>query len=232
MWLNVTYDHTSLFSLKSTNSTSSGGKTNLLPTMYTVKLALINALYRMEKNGEQEFDWIKSLVIRFSPPNKAVVNNSFIKILREPKEKKELAFISSIAYREFIYFSGELNIAFEISNLDEKQIELLKLASAHINYFGKKGSFVQYKGYQLLEIKELPDDYTWNISDDKQSFNSQVVFQHLDDIGKKAEFKNINTFDETSSKLGKDRILMPIAVPYKFDSSSKGYTFYKCSNED
>ncbi|OEG00203.1 hypothetical protein BHF71_05815 [Vulcanibacillus modesticaldus] len=230
MWLTVAYDHTSLFSLKNTNATSSGGKTNLVPTMYSVKLAIIDALYKLGENGEEHFNWIKELTIRFSPPQYAIINNSFIKILREPKEKQKKAFISSIAYREFVYFSGELKIALELSNLKDEQIELLKMALVHINYFGKKGSFVQFKGYKLLDEYELSDEFTWDLRDKRESFNSLVVFQHLDDIGEKAKFSNINTFDESKNKLGMDRILIPTAIPYVLKSSSRGYSYYHKSN--
>lgn len=226
MWLIITYEPSSLFSLKSTNSTSSGGKTNIIPTMYSVKLALINALYRMNKNGEKEFNWLKKVKIRFSPPQNAIVNNSFIKILREPKVKKDYEFISSIAYREFVFYSGELQIAFDVSNLEEYQKELLIKASAHVNYFGKKGSFVQFKGYKLINEAELSKDFSWVIGDERVSFNSEVIFQQLDDISDKTDFSKINTYDEEKNKIGKDRLLISVAIPYKIKSSSRGYTHY------
>ena len=58
------------------------------------------------------------------------------------------------------------------------------------------------------------------------TFSSQVQFQQLDDIGEKATFKSINTYDEEKSKVGKDRVLLPVALPYVLKSSSRGYTHY------
>ncbi|TCS78922.1 type I-A CRISPR-associated protein Cas5 [Tepidibacillus fermentans] len=230
MWLIATYEHTSLFSLKNTNSTSSGGRTNIVPTMYSIKLALINALYRMGKDGENEFPWVKDLVIRISPPKHAVVNNSFIKILREPKKDKnnpnQKEFISSIAYREFVHFDGLLKIAFNLNMLHSDQIELLKQASIRVRYFGKRGSFVQFKGFEMINEEELSSDFTWILGDERTSFNSHVQFQQLDDIGSNALFQNINTYDETKSKIGKDRLLLPVAVPYLLKSSSRSYTHF------
>jgi len=230
MWLITTYENTALFSLKNTNSTSSGGKTNLIPTMYSIKLALIDALYRMGEDGEKEFSWIKELAIRVSPPRQAVVNNSFIKILREPKKDKnnpnQKEFISSIAYREFVFFDGEMKLAFDIANLNEQQVERLKQALIHVRYFGKRGSFVQFKGFELDPQRELSNGYTWILGDQRMFFNSQIQFQQLDDIGQKATFQTINTFDEEKSKIGKDRVLLPVAVPYVLKSSSRGYTHF------
>ena len=230
MWLISTYEHTAFFSLKSTNSTSSGGKTNIVPTMYSIKLALIDALYRMGKDGEKEFAWIKDLVIRISPPKHAVVNNSFIKILREPKKDKNKPipkeFISSIAYREFVHFSGLLKIAFNIQSLKADQINLLKSALIHIRYFGKRGSFVQFKGINDYKERELPSDFAWILGDDRTNFNTHVQFQQLDDIGPKATFQSINTYDEAKNTIGRDRVLLPVAIPYQLKSSSRSYTYF------
>ena len=57
------------------------------------------------------------------------------------------------------------------------------------------------QGYKILDTEKLPDRFSMNIEDDKQSFNSRVLIQHLYDIGNKAEFKVINTFDESNNKL-------------------------------
>ena len=106
-WLIGEYTFTAPFSLKSTLATSSGGKTNILPTMFSVKMALINASYRMGLDGEIEFKWIKTLKIHFKPPKSATVQNAFVKILKESrkevlKEDPNQVFTPSVALREYV----------------------------------------------------------------------------------------------------------------------------------
>src|SRR5690554_3727563 len=115
MWLITQYRPVSMFSLRTTYSTSSGGKTLLVPTPYAVKLAFIDGAYRLE--GEslagEVFALIKDKKIRFRPPQYASINHTFIKIQREPKNKEEQHFIPTIAFREYCFFKGILEIAVE-----------------------------------------------------------------------------------------------------------------------
>ena len=46
MWLLAIYEATTLFSLKTSDATSSGGRTLLAPTPYAIKMGLLDAAYR------------------------------------------------------------------------------------------------------------------------------------------------------------------------------------------
>lgn len=224
MWLVTSYQHTSLFSLRTSSSTSSGGKTNLVPTMYSVKMALIDAAFRSGVDGKDIFHWVRDLEIRFEPPKQAVVNNSFIKILTEPKDKKTgPAFISSVGFREFVFFDGELKIAVHLEGLSNEQTSLLKELFFHINYFGKRGSFLQVVNQETQN--QLGSTFSY-ILGEVGEFKGNVVMQYLDDMGPKATFESINTFDETSARLGRDRIMKTVFIPYRLQASSRGYTWY------
>jgi hypothetical protein len=87
MWVLARYRPTGLFSLKSSATTSSGAKTLLVPTMYSVKMALIDAAFRSDEDGEEVFELVKPLKIRFRPPEHAAVTHEFIKIRREREVK-------------------------------------------------------------------------------------------------------------------------------------------------
>ncbi|MFZ5646392.1 MAG: hypothetical protein ACOY30_02110, partial [Bacillota bacterium] len=118
-WLILEYQPTTLFSLRMTHATSSGGKTLLVPTPYAFKVAMVDAAIRAESInlGRQVFEWIKDKAVLFSPPERAVVTNTFVKILRKTEiknldkdpEKAEMQrsflasnpFQSTIAYREY-----------------------------------------------------------------------------------------------------------------------------------
>src|SRR5579875_4187322 len=70
-WLLVTYYPVSLFSLRTTYATSKGGKTLLVPTPYAVKMALLDACFRLfdasiaHSKALEVFDLIKQKEIRF-----------------------------------------------------------------------------------------------------------------------------------------------------------------------
>jgi hypothetical protein len=62
MWMLAKYRPTGIFSLKSSATTSSGAKTLLVPTMYAVKMALVDAAFRSGEDGERVFEEVKELV--------------------------------------------------------------------------------------------------------------------------------------------------------------------------
>lgn len=226
MWLLADFKTTAPFSLRSSMATSSGGKTNLLPSMYAVKMALIDAAFRAGEDGERIFSMIKSLRIRFRPPEVAVVNNSFVKILREPKDKKSgPAFISSVAYREFVFYSGELTVAIEACSLSYEERALLERLFWHVHYLGKRGGFVQTAA--VREARELNASFTFVPGDAERETRDRMVIQYLDDFGPGATFDAVNTFSDEKAKLNRDRILVPVGLPYSPVASSRGYTLYR-----
>ena len=232
-WLIVTYRPNSLFSLRMSSSTSSGGKTLFVPTPWAFKIALVDASFRVQGKelALKVFDLFKGRNIRFNPPEHLVVNNTFIKIKREPKVKKpEEPYISSIAFREFCYYKGDLNIAVDIKDLSSEKITMISSVLAHINYLGKRGSFFQFVGIEV--INELPQGFTIPETAFDDSFNPTQygVVQFLDDIGEigaKDLFERINTYSGKKVELGKHRVFKPHFLPYKMVSSSKGYSYYR-----
>ena len=226
MWLLAEFSSTALFSLRSSVATSSGGKTNLVPTMYAVKLALVDAAFRAGRDGEAVFDTVKNLAVRFRPPEWAVVTNSFIKILREPKDKKAgPAFISSVAYREFVYYGGRLTVAIEIGSLSPTDQRLIEELAWHVHYLGKRGGFVQVAGISYAE--KLDASYSFVLGDTGRDAPHQMVVQYLDDVGPKATFRAISTYSQEQARLWRDRVLVPVGLPYAPVSSSRGYTLYR-----
>lgn len=224
MWLLTTYRHTALFSLRSSLATSSGGKTNLVPSMYSMKMALLDAAFRMGIDGKEIFPWVRDLHISFEPPRKAVVNNSFIKILSEPKDKKSgPAFISSVGYREFVSFEGDLKVAIRLDGLDDEQVKVLADLLMHIHYLGKRGSFVQMMSQERTE--QLGATFSYQMGE-RTAMSAHVIMQYIDDMGEKATFESINSYDSTSARIGKDRVIKQVFLPYRLQSSSRGYTMY------
>jgi hypothetical protein len=232
-WLVFRYLPTAFFSLRMTHATSKGGKTLLVPTPYAVKLAFVDACFRMkdESLATEVLDWIKGREVRVSPPEHCIVQNTFQKVLQADRNAPKGYFSSTIAYREFCFYWGELNVALVVSGLSSEQIENLGKIAAHINYFGKRGSFVQFLGCETSEI--LPHGFTHPGDDPKIRSKTYGVSNFLDDFGEDA-FKDKKLFERISTYgkgpaplLGKHRILVPTLLPYRLERSSRGFTHYK-----
>lgn len=231
MWMLAKYKPTSLFSLKSSATTSSGARTLLVPTMYAVKMALVDAAFRSGENGERVFREIKELEIRFRPPEYAAVTHGFIKIQRERevKDRKNLQaielkakqpFYPTVAYREFCSFTGDLTVAIEV----KERGSILERLIPVVGYFGKRGSFFQFMGVEYADY--VPEHFTFPLSEPPNEFSLDIIIQPLDDLGERATFNAINTYSMGKAKLGKDRVIIQTAVPYKMISSGRSYTLY------
>lgn len=261
-WLAVHYAPVSLFSLRSTLSTSKGGKTLVIPTPYSIKLALIDACFRFSSADEKDgvaralFDSVKAKKIRIRPPQHCVVQNTFVKIRQAERalSKKNLAgdandedvddsvdtekgsvrgmYTSTIAYREMVYYSGEMTIAIEAGELSPEACELIKLAAVHVNHFGKRGSFFQYQHTE--EWEALPLGFTIADRDTPIEIprDTYGMSQFLDDFGPelvkaKDGFERISTYHHKAITMGKHRILVQTLVPYRQAQATRNFTRYE-----
>src|SRR6266540_1084649 len=89
MWLTAVYHQVSLFSLKPSDATSTGGRSLLVPTPFSIKMALLDVALRFygEDGGSTFFPLIRDLGIALSPPPQIVVNNCFVRI-HKPRRPK------------------------------------------------------------------------------------------------------------------------------------------------
>lgn len=236
-WFILQYIPVSLFSLRMTHATNKGGKTLLVPTPYAFKMTLIDACFRAfdkkkaEIKARRVFDLIKDCEIRFSPPPICIVQNTFIKIRQEERESPKGLYNSTIAYREFCFYSGgELSVALGVKGFSEKEIIMLKLLGHHINCIGKRGSFWQYVGNVICQ-GELPKGYTK--PEEESALTGEFYWiQNLDDFGEvlcsaKDGFDRISTYGDGTVKLGEHRILQRTLIPYSFKKSSKHFTLFQ-----
>ena len=83
-WLEAIYEPTTLFSLRPSWATSSGGKSLLLPSPYAVKMAVLDVALRTSglAKAEKEWPWIRDLSLGIQLPSQIVVTNLFVKVLR------------------------------------------------------------------------------------------------------------------------------------------------------
>lgn len=223
MWLCCDYRPTTLFSLKTSLATSSGGKSNLVPTMYAVKLALVGAALESGDDGPSVFEMIRRVPIRFRPPRRVVVSNTLVRVLREARSG-EGVYGRTVGFREYCYFSGDLRVAFELDSAPSGTEGMLHRLLPLVSYLGKRGSFVQYVGRELLD--ELGAGFGYVAGDRIPGVPGSGVLQYLDDVGPGATYAAINTYDESAARLGRDRVLVPVLLPYRQEGSSRGYTSY------
>ncbi|KKM10695.1 hypothetical protein SY88_13190 [Clostridiales bacterium PH28_bin88] len=232
----VNYKPVALFSLRTSQATSSGGKTLLVPTPYAYKMALVDAAFRI--SGREKavivFDSIKGRDIRFRPPSKAIVSQTFVKLLRQARENKdsddslsEGPYQRTIAYREYCFFDGNLSVAIDIDGLSNERVQELTLTTAHINYLGKRGGFFQF--VDSIVEKEIPDHFTLPAGAMAEDLSGYGMSQFLDDLGSMDEedlFKRIDVYSGKGVILNRHRVLVHHLLPYSFAQSSKGYTVY------
>ncbi len=82
MWVTAVYHQVSLFSLKPPDATSTGGKSLLVPTPSSIKMALLDAAIRTTgvQGGARIFPLLRDMAIALSPPPYIMVNNCFVRI--------------------------------------------------------------------------------------------------------------------------------------------------------
>jgi hypothetical protein len=165
MWLLSEYLATSLYSLKVSLATSSGGKTLLLPTPYALKMGLLDVAYRTA-GVEGAGDWwpaIRDLRVAYRPPRYAVVSNVFTRILKPnrnpsaPGTRDAGPLGRTIGYREYVHYSEPFGLAVAPADGAELPAWLSNLL-AGLSYLGKRGGFVQLAGVPCVAA-ELPPGY-------------------------------------------------------------------------
>jgi hypothetical protein len=216
MKFSVIYQPTSLFSLKDSNFTNSGAKSLLLPSPYSIKMALFNQVITIdgvevfENANSVELSYIRDANIFYSVKGSFCVNNTFVTIqsMRDGKYRGKPSF------REYIYLSNKLELIFDVKNETIKNY--LKKYLHKINYFGKRGSFFQFSKYS-----DNPSES--NVSVFNASNISFGIIQEYDDMSPNAKFENINNYDSIKAK----RVKKLFVIPVSNVSSSKSFSHYR-----
>jgi hypothetical protein len=217
MKFSVIYQPTNLFSLKESNSTNSGAKSLLIPSPYSIQMALFNQAITIdgkdifEKMNSKEFSFIKDMTIEYRVSGSFCVNNCFVTI----QSLRDGTYRGKPSFREYIYLSDNIEIIFDVKSKEAKQY--LQKYLHRINYFGKRGCFFQFIGY-----RDNPSEP--NVKKFDASNFSPGVLQEFDEISSKANFKNVDNFGSANAKRDKTILILPV----KIKSSAKSYTHYWC----
>ncbi len=231
MWLIAEYQPTALFSLKPAWATSSGGKSLLVPTPYAIKMALLDAAFRTAgvTAAQEAWPWLRDLIVALRPAERVVVTNLFTKILKPrrteagPGTQHAGPLGKTIAFREYVYFDGSLGIA-----LSGESIEQARLAEwlLNVNYLGKRGGFVQLLRPPAA-ADDLPPEFVIVDRNPNRPFLADGIIQQLDDCDPSLTFDKANVYSGRGVKLGKERVLRHVVLPYRLARSSKSFSLYE-----
>ncbi len=236
MWTIAEYAPVALFSLKSASATSSGGKTLLTPTAFSIKMALLDAIIRTQGREAGQLLWstIRDLRLAIALPRQIVVINTFTKIVRPkkngPSEDRGTGLItplgSTIAYREYVQYSGSFRLALQFRQQATLPVNLRNIL-AQVNYLGKRGGFIQLLA-SPVEAEALPDDDLWTtLTEEQTSFARAGTLQLLDDCGSSLTFGRADIYSGERITVGKERVLRHIVLPYELTRSSRGFSLYE-----
>jgi hypothetical protein len=232
-WLVANFAPTSLFSLKASMATSSVGKTLLVPTPYSIKMALIDAAFRCGWDGD-----IGSLVedlsetgLSIGVPEHAAVTHTIVKIRQEPKTRKPLEpYIAAVAYREFVYLHGEWQWAFDLASMPERAALAIIALLPAVNYIGKRGSFIQFLGFSRRET--LGTSFTQPFELGSLAIPQRVHLAMLDDFGPEANLDALNSYSATPIRRDKHRKFVKTLVPMGVVNAGPGFTQYQATPKE
>jgi hypothetical protein len=246
MWIVARYMPVAPFSLKPAAATSSGGKTLLAPTPYAIKMALLDVAIRTTgvAEGERLFPSLRDLSISLALPQDLVVIKGFSKIQRplkdkgdeqkalEAQERGHWPMQPTIAYREYVYYRDAFQLAFTSSSEGTSLPSELHQLLTCINYFGKRGGFVQIMG-PPQHMEQLPDDQFIELTPDSlRPFHTDGTLQVLDDCGNSLTFQRANIYSTERITTGKERVLRHVVLPYRLKRSSRSYSWYQRISEE
>jgi hypothetical protein len=229
-WLVAEYQPTALFSLKISSASSSVGKTLIVPTPYSIKMALVDAAFRARLSDSECDGFLRSLVsveVRIAASDASAVTHTFVKVRQESRGRDPLTpYIATIAYREVVHHHGHWFWAFDLAAGDSALGERLVRLAPHVGYIGKRGSFVQFMG--LSRATGLSDRFTQPVQNEQAwSPPTRAHIVALDDFGPEADLETLSSFTDRSPKRDRHRKFVETIVPIGLVNSGPGFSEYR-----
>jgi len=231
-WLIAYYQPVGLFSLKHGEATSTGGKSLLIPTPFSIRTALVDAALRVEGHGQAEaiVEQVKGLALAIKPPEYVAVSALFSKVLKPERSDaaRERFFQRTIAFREYVHWWGALGVALQG---EEPTLRRISPWLEHVTYFGKRGSLVQLEDRPRL-VPELPPGFVPlqgpDLNQGLPPTFSLGLLQRVDEWGPTLSWDHLNVYDhEHKIRLGKERIRFDVILPYQMTQAGRGFTVYE-----
>lgn len=231
-WGVARYLPVTLFSLKQGEATSTGGKGLLIPTPFAIRMALLDAAIRVQGRdmGPQAFEAIRHLRLAIRPPHRVAVTGLFTKVLKPEREKgQERAMQQTIAFREYVYLDGVLELAL---GGDPAHLAGVFPLLPHITYFGKRGSFFQFLApVQEVEMEDPDPPRGFTLMTAFQVREGGMfplgVIQRVDEWGPELTFEKANVYTCTGIRIPADRDRFDVILPYHLSRSGRGFAIYE-----
>ncbi len=223
MWITADYEPVAAFGLRPSNTTSSGGKSLLIPTPYAIKMALLDRMIRHGgiDYGVERFPLVRDLLIHARVPIAVAVNRTFQKILRPGGNPWK----ETIAQREYCFHAGVMKLAFHTDDGSTDFISELSLILSSINYFGRKGGFIQYIEHRVApSLEEGFVDLCTPADANQLGFG---FLQRMDNMRPDATFDEVSTFSRKKSRDDGGRISYNIILPYRLKHHGFNHTVYE-----
>jgi hypothetical protein len=244
-WLLVPFQATGLFSLRESLATSWVAKTNLLPTPYSIKLAMLEGAIRSQGVAAAAalFPIIRDREICIEPPVRLAVTGTLVKVLRVTEEKgkredktgpdpaEREPFKGAMAYREFVFYGSDVTLAMDVTGLGDGECNDLVRALRHVSSFGKRGSFFQNR-WQEQVVEGVTPGLTFARRVDRlgSRFYVDQVIQQYDEMGPEATWEAVNTYSTKPVRLGLERVLVPYAIPLRMRQTGARFVIYERSD--
>jgi hypothetical protein len=236
MWVVADFQPVGLFSLRPHNATSSGGKSLLVPTPFSLKMALLDVLLTTQGRQAGQAVWatLRDAEIALRLPPTVVVNNTFVKILRPKKSGASddngvrllTPMTNTIAFREYVQYNGAFGVAVRPVNATTPETELLAGLLMQLSYLGKRGGFIQPLA-PAQSSERLPEG--WTVLTREGMFPMGGTLQPLDDCGGAMTLDHADIYSGKKLGVGKadGRIIRTIVLPLALVSSSRTYSLYQ-----
>lgn len=230
MWLIGEFEPVTLFSLRPSYATASGGQSLLTPTPFAVKMALLDACCRVEGLSLARQRWVelRALEVAIRPAAHAVISRTFQRTLKprrtstnDPEEQGP--FQRTIAYREYVHFAGSFSLALGWDG--EQQLCWLENILVNVTYLGKRGSFVQLRDKPRFE-STLPGDFIL-LTEQPKTFPINGTMQTLDDCRHDLDFDAVNIYNKDAALREEDRPPVLVVLPYQQRRSTRSFVWYE-----
>ena len=238
-WLIGEFGPVGLFSLKHGEATSTGGKSLLVPTPFALRTGLLDVALRVHGrgNGEEAFEKIRALELALRPPPWVAQSGLFGKILKPERDRtRGRPLQHSIAFREYVQWQGPLALAF---GGPEEATDFVAPLLPHLNYLGKRGSFIQLlrpawtvetegpePPSQFVQLTGAPIPEERAAAELTGPFPLGLI-QRLDDWGPELTFDKLNVYSPERIRLHRDRVRFDVILPYRVVRGGRGFTVYR-----
>ena len=258
-WLVLDYAQAAPFSLRLSVATTAAAMTAVVPSPACFKLALVDAAFQVrasEAAARRIFDLVKGQEVRVRVPAHVVVQKTFGRVLvpwEPPKTKgadrrtaiqddlraQNYPFKRTISFLEIAYWSEPIKLAIQVDDPAAAD-EIAQLAWS-VRYLGKRASFVQLLGSQLLDDATVSGDAAFARRIDLMSpddrWPARFIQRPADDLSPGAEFDRVSVATAKKVRTGGladigksakiDRfIALPFLLPLHLLRSGRSFAHY------